>query len=62
MVAVRDPHPRLILRLGACPAEPRVMLFATGVMKAKPLYCNGLAIFEILKLRQKSAEQKKRAD
>ena len=58
MVAVRAQHFRLIkIRLSAVPAEPRVMLFATEVMKAKPLYCNGLAIYKIVELGQKSAEK-----
>ena len=48
------------IRLGVVPAEPRVMLFATGVMKTKPLYCNGLVIFNIVESRQK--EWKKQTD
>ena len=62
MVAVRARALASSFGSGRVPAEPRVMLFATGVMKAKPLYGNGLVIFEIVELRQKSAEQKKRAD
>ena len=45
---------------GVCLAEPHVMLFATGVMKTKPLYCNGLVIFNIVESRQK--EWKKQTD
>ena len=39
------------------PAEPRVMLFATGVMNTKPLYCNGLVIYKIVEAGQKRAEK-----
>ena len=41
------------------PAEPRVMLFATGVVKAKSLYCNGLAIYKIVELRPRKEERSK---
>ena len=50
-----SPHPSA----RCVPAEPRVMLFATGVMKTKPLYGNGFVIFEIVESRQKSVERKK---
>ena len=53
-----SPHHRLIFQISArcVPAEPRVMLFATGVMNTKPLYGNGLIIFKIVESLQKSGK------
>ena len=44
---------------GACPAEPRVMLLATAVVEAKPLYGNNLAADKVVELRQRERTKQK---